>query len=68
MQLSIQGGMKGGHTVAKVRGLSSPKTARRFMQEQDRTEVPADNTAATSEVRLSCDILCTCLSCLQNLQ
>ena len=68
MQLPIQDGMKGGHLVAKGRGLSKPKAARRFMQEQDHTEVQADNTAATSEVRISCIILCTCLSCLQNLQ
>ena len=67
MQLSIQDGMKGGHLVANVRGLSKPKAARRFMQEQDRTEVPADNTAASPEVRSFCHILCTCPSCLQNL-
>ena len=64
MQLSMQDGMNGGHSIGKVRGLSKPTAARRFMQEQDRAEVPADNTAAILEVRPSCHSLCTCLSCL----
>ena len=64
MQLSMQDGMNGGRSMAKVRGLSKPTAARRFMQEQDRAEMPADNNAAISEVRPSCHSLCTCLSCL----
>jgi hypothetical protein len=64
MQLYLQDGMKGGHLMAEVQGLSKPKAAWRFLQEQDRTAMPADSIAATTEVRLRCHAVWACLSCL----